>query len=99
MSPADMMSLAAASTGMSSSMTALRATKKKNPVVGLGVQGMNTETCSSRLGRRDVISSLGHCDRNTSDHMPGAGNSTRPTVRKVEPDSENKVSNTCFKPL
>src|SRR5262249_9288497 len=99
MSLADIISFAAASTGMSSAMMALRATKKKNPVVGFGVQGRNTETCSSWLGRRDTISLLGRWDRNTSDHMPGAGNSTRPTVRKLDPDSENRGSNTCFQPL
>src|ERR1051326_9327706 len=92
--PAVMISLAAASTGMSSSITSRRGTKKKNPVVGLGVHGMNTETCSSCVGSRAGMSEPGGGDRNTSDHMPGAGNSTSPTVRKVEADLENSVSNT-----
>ena len=33
--------------------------------------------------------SLGDCESSTIDHMPGAGNSTSPTVRKLDPDSEN----------
>ena len=45
------------------------------------------------------LSLLGACDRNTSDHMPGEGNSTSPTVRKLVPDCENSVSNTCLRPL
>ena len=41
-------------------------------------------------------SPLGGCDRNTSDHMPGAGNSTSATWRKLEPVFENSVSKICF---
>src|SRR6516225_1557415 len=82
--PAVMISLAAASTGISSSITSRRGTKKKKPVVGFGVHGMNTETCSSWVGSRAVMSEPGGVERNTSDHMPGAGNSTSPTVRNVE---------------
>ena len=50
------------------------------------------------LGRWTVMSDPGGVDKNTSHHMPGAGNSTRPTVRNVDPDFENRVSNTCFRP-
>ena len=46
-----------------------------------------------------AMSGLGGCDRNTSDHMPGAGNSTSPHLRKLDPDLENSVSNICFRPL
>ena len=41
-------------------------------------------------------SALGGCDRNTSDHMPCAGNSTSATLRNLEPVFENKVSKICF---
>ena len=71
---------------------------EEESVVGFGVHGMNTETYSSLLGSRAVMSAPGGVERNTSDHMPGTGNSTSPTVRKVEPDFENSVSNTCFNP-
>ena len=47
------------------------------------MHGMNTETCSSSVGRCAVMSEPGGVERNTSDHMPGAGNSTSATVRKV----------------
>ena len=50
--PAVMINFAAASTGMSSSIARLHGASKKNPVVGFGVQGMNTDTCSSSRRRR-----------------------------------------------
>ena len=59
---------------------------------------MKAETYSSSLGSCAVMSAPGGVERNTSDHMPGAGNSTSPTVRNDEPDFENSVSNTCFSP-
>ena len=31
------------------------------------------------------------------DHIPGAGNSTRPTRRKLDPDLENNVSKICLR--
>ena len=41
-----------------------------------------------------AMSPLGGCDRNTSDHMPGAGNSTSATLRKLEPDlREQRLEN------
>ena len=67
------------------------------------------EKSGGRVGRarqegRDMValrqlvakSLLGGCDRNTSDHMPGAGNSTSATVRKLDPLLENSVSKICF---
>jgi hypothetical protein len=45
------------------------------------------------------MSALAGFDRNTSDHMPGDGNSTRPTRRKLEPPLANNVSKICFKLL
>ena len=41
--------------------------------------------CSSLPGRLSGTSSLGGCEISTIDHMPGDGNSTRPTRRKLEP--------------
>ena len=52
--------------------------------------------CSDSAGERPRPT-LGGCDRNTTDHMPGAGNSTRPTRRKLDPDFENSVSKICFR--
>src|SRR6476620_11275733 len=93
--PAEISSVIASSTLMSSSTMSLRGRKKKKPVVGFGVHGRKTEICSAS-GNRAATLSLGGCDTNTSDHIPGAGNSTSPTVRKVEPDCENTVSKICF---
>ena len=39
----------------------------------------------SASGRRSATSGLGACDMNTIDHMPGDGNSTKPTRRKLDP--------------
>jgi len=47
--------------------------------------------------RRDIR--LAAFDRNTSDHIPGEGNSTSPTRRKVEPLLENSVSKICLRLL
>ena len=47
---------------------------------------------------KDAMFTLGVCEISTIDHMPGEGNSTRPTLRKLEPLPENSVSNTCFSP-
>src|SRR4051812_28986684 len=44
--PADMIRVAASSVLMSTSTILLLGTWKKKPVVGLGEQGRNTETCS-----------------------------------------------------
>ncbi len=38
-------------------------------------------------------------DRNTTDHVPFTGNSTRPTVRNEVPLAENKVSKIWRRPL
>ena len=54
--------------------------------------------CSSWLGNLFAMSTLGDCEIKTIDHMPGEGNSTRPTLRKLDPLPENSVSNTCFRP-
>jgi len=62
------------------------------------VQGRNTEMCSLG-GSRAARSALGASDRNTSDHMPGAGNYTNPTLRNAEPDLENSVSKICLRLL
>jgi hypothetical protein len=48
-------------------------------------------------GRSVEMSSLGGCEISTIDHMPGEGNSTSPTRRKLDPLPENSVSNTCFR--
>ena len=37
-----------------------------------------------------MISTLGACEIKTIDHMPGEGNSTRPTRRRLDPEPENK---------
>src|ERR1700722_9330821 len=95
--PADMIRVAASSALISISMILLFGTKKKNPVVGFGAQGRNTEMCSSLPGMLSAISSLGACEISTIDHMPGDGNSTRPTRRKLDPLPENNVSNTCLR--
>ena len=71
--------------------------RMKKPVVGFGAHGRNTEQYSSLPGRLSAMFSFGDCDSSTIDHMPGAGNSTRPTFRKLEPEPENNVSNTCFR--
>ena len=46
--------------------------------------------CSSWPGRLAAISTLGGCEISTIDHMPGDGNSTSPTRRKLDPLPENK---------
>ena len=56
---------------------------------------MKAETCSV-AGSRAEISALGDWVKKTSDHMPGDGNSTKPTRRKLDPELENKVWKICF---
>ena len=62
--------------------------------VGL-MEALSRRRISSHLagvtGSRDVISALGSWVRNTSDHIPGDGNSTSPTRRKLDPEFENSV--------
>ena len=45
------------------------------------------------------MSAVAGFDRNTNDHMPGEGNSTRPTRRKLDPVLANKVAKICFRLL
>src|SRR5215203_4743888 len=100
MRPAEMTSLVPSSTEIGSSITFERGRRKKKPVVGLGAQGMNTETQSCALppGKRRSIDGLGSAEMNTTDHAP-SGNSTRPTFRNEVPDWEKMVENTCLSAL
>ena len=63
----------------------------KGQHIELGIAEMNLF-----LLLRPATSLPGACERNTNDHMPGAGNSTSATLRKLDPDLENNVSKICF---
>ena len=56
---------------------------------------MKAATCSVS-GRRVAMSAIAGLDKNTSDHMPGEGNSTSPTFRKLEPVFEKRSLENLF---
>ncbi len=75
-------------------------TKSRKPAVGTGVGGMNTcDNFLPRLGKAkgDLAFHVGRMKPMV--HMPGDGNSNRPTFRNDVECSLSTVSKICFRLL
>src|SRR6476646_1229959 len=92
--PIEMTYLSASSTLMSSSITSLRATTTKYPLVGFGVVGTYTLRCSPCRWR--ATSPPGVPVRKAIVQVPGIGHCTSSALRNAWPLEEKSVSEICF---
>ncbi len=98
-SPAEMTSLAASSTVMSSSRTSDSGTNSKNPEVGLGVVGRKTATWRSSVPIFSAISPRVSVETKAIAHSPLRGYCTRQALLKLVEDWAKTVSAICLRPL